>query len=470
MPFEDNNDPSRISFAAVALLLFITVPQVLWPAESGASRNKMVPTAPGKVRWTGGFWAERFTRVRDAVTAAYLWSGAADVYAETGEPALWAALDRLWRDFTGHKILITGGIGVHQNFKSKRGDSVGESFGYDYQLPNRVAYNETCANIANAMWNRRMLALTGEAKYADVMELVLYNSMLSAWSLDGKAFFYTNSLRRLGKELPLQRNDWPTRWPDNDQPGMLFGFCCPPSVARTVAQLQDWAYSLSPEGVWVHLFGANRMECVLPGGGAVRLRQETAYPWEGEIRLLVEQAPESEFALIVRIPGWAGGTRMLVNDQPVPGVAAGTYSHIKRAWKQGDQVTLRIPLDPRLVEANPYVEETLNQVAVMRGPLVYCLESHDLPAGAGIFDVAIPRDIRLQVKPGDGPLTGMSLLEGSAIRRSVGDFGPSLYRPLRYTAPETFLIRLIPYYAWANRGIGSMSVWLPAALGRGESR
>ncbi len=398
--------------------------------------------------------------VGHAVTAAYLWAGATDVYAETGETALWKSLDRMWRDVVDRKMLVTGGLGVHQNWKTLRRDPVGESFGLPYQLPVRTAYSETCANIGNAMWNRRLLEITGDARYTEIMELALYNSMLSALSADGTAFFYTNPLRRVGQDLPLQRNDWPVRWPNNDQPGMQFGFCCPPSIARTIAQLHDWAYSLSPEGVWVHLFGSNRLDTNLPGGGRLRLRQQTGYPWQGNVRLSFDEAPGRAFSLMLRVPSWAGGSRLTVNGEPVA-AAAGSYVNLRRVWAAGDAVVLDMPLDPRLVEASPWVDETRNQVAVMRGPLVYALESPDLPAGVSIFDVAIPAGVRFTPRFDPRLLGGVSVLEGTALRAVRAPFGDSLYRLFRPVQPESVPIRLIPYYAWANRGVSHMTVWLP---------
>jgi len=317
--------------------------------------------------------------VGHCVTATYLWCGAADVYAETGEKALLEALERLWRDVTTHKMYVTGGVAaLHHGEVSRRTfrrwprDSVHEAFGAEYQLPNRTAYNETCANIGNAMWNWRMLGLTGDAKYADVMERVLYNSMLSAIGLDGTHFFYTNPLRRCGPDVPLLSNDSAARWPDTTPKSPVHCFCCPPNVSRTLAKLHGWAYSLSDHAVWVNLYGANELETRLPDGSTVRLTQKTDYPWDGKVTIEVRQAPADPMALMLRIPEWAT-----------------PYAAIRRRWSPGDVIELDLPMDVVLLRAHPLVEEARNQAAVMRGPIVYCLESPDLPAGVGVDDVVI---------------------------------------------------------------------------------
>jgi hypothetical protein len=401
--------------------------------------------------------------VGHAVTAAYLWCGAADVYAETGEPALLDALARLWEDVTERKMYITGGTAALHTGEAdrrwlKRGprDSVHEAFGAPYQLPNRTAYNETCANIAHAMWSRRMLALTGEAKYADMMERVLYNSMLSGIGVEGRDFFYTNPLRRI-QGAPLLSNDSVSRWPDTTPASPVHCFCCPPNVARTLAELSGWMYGVSQDAVWVHLYGGSVFD-----SGGIRLVQGTRYPWEGCVTINIERTPGTAWALRLRIPGWAPGTRLRINDEDSGvEVRPSDYATVTRRWSPGDTVRLDLPMDVVLVEAHPLVEETRDHVAVMRGPVVYCLESADLPESVNLQNVRLPRRPVWQVRHDPDLLRGVTVLETEGAIVPKAGRSSSLYRRLPEGSPEPVKLRLIPYYAWANRGQGDMTVWVP---------
>ena len=399
---------------------------------------------------------EETIAVGHGVTATYLWCGAADVYAETGEPALLEALERIWDDVTKTKLYVTGALGALHHSASPRGDPVHEAFGLPYQLPNATAYNETCTNIGNAMWNWRLLNITGQARYADGMEQVLYNSMLSPMSADGTRFFYTNPLRWHGHEHQPLSHDAHERWFTHDC------YCCPPQVARSIARLHNWAYSLSAEGVWVHLYGGSRLETALPGGSPLALVQRTDYPWEEEIEIEIEQAPEERFAVMLRVPGWAGGAEIRINGQ-LAGVEVrpGTYVTLERIWSAGDLIELTLPMDARLLVAHPKVEETRNQVAVTRGPVVYCLESADLPPGVDLSEVYLPRDVEWAPRYDAGLLGGLAVLEGQAVRLRTASGPDDLYRTLDGATVEPLPVTLIPYYAWANRGTGKMSVWLP---------
>ena len=247
-----------------------------------------------------------------------------------------------------------------------------EAFGYEYSLPNATAYNETCANIANAMWNWRLLNLSGDAKYTDIVELVLYNSMLSSMSLDGITFCYTNPLRWYGAEHPLL---------SQDRLRALVHFrrcyCCPTNTARTIALAHNWFYSSSEEGLWVHLYSSNRVNTTLAGGSAFALTQQTDYPWDECVRMSIDEAPADEVALMLRIPGWCDSASLSVNGEASDApLAPGTYVELKRAWKAGDIIELTFPLRPRVIKAHAKAEEIRNHVAIMRGPIVYCLEGH----------------------------------------------------------------------------------------------
>ena len=392
--------------------------------------------------------------VGHCVCACYLYSGAADVVAETGDKELLQALERIWRNVTERRMYITGAVGSLPGGRSTRGDPVHEAFGADYQLPSRTAYNETCANIANAMWNRRMLHLTADAKYADVMERVLYNSMLSAISVDGKTFFYTNPLACDGRRAGLARNHTFQRW------SIFRCYCCPPQVARTLARLARWVYSVSDEGVWVHLYGGSSLKTRLPGGSAVELLQETAYPWDGRVTITVKAAPARKLSIMLRVPSWSADSSLKVNGRAAAGaVKPGTYVRLDRRWSAGDRVELTLPMPVRLVRAHPKVENLRGKTAVMRGPVVYCLESVDLPEGVPMNQVHLPANIRLTPRHRKDFLGGLTVLEGRALRLLPDDRKDRLNRPVTKGAPVP--VRLIPYYAWANRGLAKMAVWLP---------
>jgi len=417
--------------------------------------------------------------VGHCVCATYLYCGAADVYAETGEKALREALERIWEDMATRRMYLTGAIGSFRNGKSPRGDSVHEAFGAAYELPSRTAYNETCSNIGNAMWNRRMLAVTGEAKYADLMERVLYNSMLSAVGVDGKGYFYCNPLSWDGSAFGPSYHHTALRW------SIHRCFCCPPQVARTIAKLHGWAYGTSDEGVWVNLYGGSALETA-GAGGRLKLRQQTKYPWDGRVRITLGPAKTRRFAVMLRIPGWAKGAGVKINASPVDAeVTPGTYLPLRRKWSDGDAIELLLPMKVRLIEAHPSAKNLRGKVAVMRGPIVYCLESPDLPKGVALDEIAVPPGIKLTPRFEKGLLGGVTVLTGQALRakpsqakaRTPAKAGWEgvLYRELKAAGggrpPEgrKIDITLIPYYAWANRGVSHMSVWLPLAGRGGES-
>ncbi len=405
--------------------------------------------------------------VGHAVLSGYLYAGAADAYLETGDGTLLEALDRLWRDLTERKLYVTGGTcAVHRGLSIRwMGDGrwaraafdVHEAAGPPYDLPNATAYNETCAQIANAMWNWRMLAIRGEARYADFIEETTYNSILSGIGLDGASWFYTNPLRWHGREHALLSQDAHERF----QPGRIH-ICCPSNLLRFVAEMHGCAYSVSEEGLWANLYGANEFSGHLADGTALGLVQKTEYPWEGEVVIEVARGAGRSFGIMLRIPGWAEGARVRVNGKAAPVRAqAGTYARIERTWSAGDQIALSLPMKPRLVEAHPRVEHARNQAAIMRGPIAYCLESPDLPEGVEVPEVYLPRRARLSARFVPDLLGGVTVLEGEAGRIPQGDWSGRLYRPLGKTRLEKVKVRFVPYYAWANRGVSRMTVWLP---------
>jgi DUF1680 family protein len=412
---------------------------------------------------------EQTEAVGHAVRANYLYAGVADVAAETGDESLLQTLLTLWDSVVGQKMYVTGACGALFDGASPYGSvdqqaiaRVHQAYGRPYELPNVTAHNETCANVGNGLWNWRMLQLTGEGRFADVLERVLYNSLLGGVSLDGTEFFYTNPMRVL-RDQPC-----PLRWSRTRQP-YIACFCCPPNAVRTIAEVNSYAYCVSKgdrtsdEAVWVNLYGASVLDTRLPSGARIVLEQDTDYPWEGYVTVVLRAAETLTFALMLRIPGWAHHATVTVNGRTIDVEARpGEYCRISRAWSAGDTVEIDIPMATQLLEAHPLVEETLNQVAIQRGPVVYCLESADLPEGVGVLEVRIPADVKLRPRI-DSQLFGerVTVLEGQAERIPRGEWSGQLYRALQDLEPPKIDIRLVPYYAWGNRAPGEMTVWIP---------
>lgn len=396
--------------------------------------------------------------VGHAVTGPYLWAGAADLVMETNEQELLDAITRIWEDSTYRKMYITGGIGALHKGIAERSDpnyeAISESYGRPYQLPNDSAYNETCANISNAMWSWRLLQLTGEARYADVMERVLFNSALSALSLDGEQFTYTNPLRFNGEDHMLISNDSPVRWKT------WRCYCCPPQITRTIAGLHRWTYSTGENAVWVHLYGANRIKTEVSGSD-LSLLQTSNYPWNGDIRFDVESAPKGEFTINLRIPGWTPSATLKVNGDEI-GVPVGgpNYVPVTREWAEGDVIELSFDTSPQILIARPEVEEARSQAAVTCGPLVYCLEGADLPEGTSIDDVMISSGTKFEVQKGVGLFDGLQVLTTELPKRNAW-MSHELYAPVANLPGSTVPATLIPYFAWNNRPDNTMSVWLP---------
>ncbi len=408
--------------------------------------------------------------VGHAVRANYLYAGAADLFAETGDPKLWTPLEQIWANVVQRKLYVTGGCGALYDGASPDGAKdqktitrVHQAYGRDYQLPQFTAHNETCAAIGNVLWNWRMFLITGEARFVDVLELSLYNSVLSGVSLDGTNFFYVNPLRALDPP-PVG-----LRWP-HKRAAFLRSFCCPPNLARTVAEASGYAYAKSADELWVNLYGGSSLNTTLPAGARLKLSQQTDYPWNGRVLLTLEESGGAPFGLKLRIPGWAKGVSVRVNGVLLEGSpVSGSYFLLRRAWHPGDVVDLDLPMPTTLVEANPFVEETLNQLAVKRGPLVYCLESTDLRPQVCILDVLLPEDLDLVARYDQRLLGGVVALEGKALARSAEDWTGRLYRDAQPSPTSPVNLRLIPYYAWGNRGPSEMTVWLPRANSRLQS-
>ena len=406
-----------------------------------------------------------FTQQREAVghavRANYLYAGAADLYAETGDESLRLPLEALWDNVVHKKMYITGGCGALYDGASPDGSPdqdeitrVHQAYGRNYQLPNTTAHNETCAAIGSVLWNWRMFLVTGEAKYIDVLELALYNAVLSGVSLEGTDYFYTNPLRQVE---PLPTN---LRWSRTRVP-FVTSYCCPPNVLRTIAEVNGYVYSKTDDALWVNLYGGSTLSTQLDGK-TLKLTQQTDYPWDGGVRITIDQCPENELAIKLRIPGWAESATIRVNgsEQQSRNEPA-TYVEIRRRWQPSDVIELTLPMPAQLIEAHPLVEETRNQIAVKRGPIVYCLESPDLPQDVCVQDVVVPMGAKLTARYDGGLLQGLVVIEADAWCRPSGNWDNKLYRAAHDDNERKANVRFIPYYAWSNRGPSEMSVWLP---------
>ena len=394
---------------------------------------------------------DQYEAMGHAVRANYLYAGVADLYAETGEAQLMKNLSAIWDDIIQHKIYIMGGCGALYDGVSPDGTTydqpsiqqIHQAYGRQFQLPQEAAHNEICAQIGMLLFSWRMYQTTADGKYLDNIENELYNGILSGISLDGKDFFYTEALRRT-KEFP-----YAMRWPKHRQ-RYISCFCCPPNTLRTLCQSQEYAYSVNNETLFVNLYGQNALTTK-----DLEVEQQTDYPWDGKITLTIKKVKKLS-TVVLHIPSWADSYTLHINGEQASSPV------ITRKWKKGDVIELELPMSPRLIEANPLVEEAKNQVAVMRGPIVYCLEGQDIAQGLRINDIAIPADIQLTEKKMTLEGHEMIALEGDAVMTNNKPWNnQTLYRNLRPVAKKKVKIRLIPYYAWDNRGIDDMSLWLP---------
>jgi DUF1680 family protein len=379
-----------------------------------------------------------------AVRAMYACCGATDYYLETGDPAYLKTLNALWEDLHKHQMYITGGVGAR---------SEGESFGEAYELPNARAYGESCAAIGNMMWNWRMLAATGDARHADVIERALYNGINSGMSLDGKLYCYRNPLAHDASSGDKIRNPW------------YDTTCCPPNLERTLASLPGYFYSTADDGVYVHLYDNSEMKWKLHSGTPITLTQETKYPWEGTVRLAVKPAKADEFTIYVRIPSWSQNSTVSVNGKEVDGAKAGRYLPIRRPWSATDVIKLRFDMTPQVIRANPAVTDDTGRIAVQRGPRVFCIEQLDQTAGLTPADF-YRYSARLQSETTEH--YDPNLLDGVLTLQHPGSYSAPQPADALYSANVTAkdqdtatFLKLIPYYAWANREESSMQVWIP---------
>jgi uncharacterized protein len=380
-----------------------------------------------------------------AVRALYLTTGAADLYLETGETLLLETLTRQWEDMVERKLYVTGGVGARH---------LAESFGLPYELPSDLAYGETCGGIASIMWSWRMLLATGDARYADLIERTLYNAVLAGVSLTGAEYFYVNPLASNGEAEHVHRGGCRRK-------AWHFVACCPPNVMRLLASLGHYVATGDASGLQIHQYADAHV--VAP---SVALRMETAYPWDGRVRLTLEETSAVPWTLALRVPGWCTGASVRINGRETAGSAAPSrYLRLERAWARGDVVELDLPMQARCVVAHPWIESTRGCVAIERGPLVYCVEQADHP-GTRIADLEIDATAPLQSAWEPDTLDGVTVIRARGWEVDTSAWRHRLYRPLGSAPPpprRPVALQAIPYHAWANREPGAMRVWIPRA-------
>jgi len=387
---------------------------------------------------------EQDRAVGHCVCATYLYAGMTDIAALTGAPEYSIALDRIWEDAVHHKTFITGGIGSIR-YKERYGDN--------YELPNLSCWCETCAAIGNILWNQRMFLLRRDAKYIDLMERALYNGFLVGVSQKGDRFFYQNPLISYGN---YERFDW------------INVPCCPPNVVRLMSSLGDYIYAQTEDAIYVNLFIGSNAE-IERDQRRVRIIQETRYPWEGNVKLTIDPEKPGAFTLYIRIPGWARNEplpgdlyaymdptddkpALKVNGKGIDYRLEKGYARVERRWKSGDTIELDLPMPVHRVQSHRFVRDNKGRVALERGPLVYCAEWADNGGSALNLLINDDTDFRTEFRP--DLLNGIEVVTGKILALSRGPNGVSIQtKPHQLTA--------IPYFAWANRGMGEMAVWIP---------
>lgn len=381
-----------------------------------------------------------------AVRAVYLYSGMAAVAKETNDEELLQVCERLWDNITRKQMYITGSIGA---------TAYGESFTFDYDLPNDTIYGETCAAVGLIFFARRMFEITKDSKYTDVMERVLLNGTLSGMSLDGKKFFYVNplevfpeaSLKDHNKShVKVERQKW-------------FGCaCCPPNIARLLSSIGSYAYTKTKDCFYMNLYIGGQINTNI-GHRKVNITVDTDYPWDGNVKIHFHQEEEASFAFAVRIPGWCREYKIAVNGEAITAKRKKGYVYIDRAWKKGDEITCNFKMEVVLNQANPNVREDLGKVAVSRGPIIYCLEEAD--NGAGLHRIYINKNTSFREQFEENLFNGVVTLicEGEVLTDTNWN-SDVLYQPYQEPVFAKKELKWIPYYSWANRNPGEMLVWV----------
>lgn len=373
-----------------------------------------------------------------AVRAMYLYCGMTDAARLTGDTELWNVCRQLWSSTVHQKMYITGGIGA---------TSIGEAFSFPYDLPNDLAYAETCASVGLVFWAWRMLLNETRSEYADVMELALYNTVLSGMAQDGKSFFYVNPLEVFPRachedarksHVKTVRQKW-------------FGCaCCPPNLARTVASIGKYAFTENDSTFWIHLYiGAE----VQAGGHAVRIT--SGFPWDGHAEIEVLEDMENEYSFALRIPGWCEDYELIRSGFARKESHSG-YLYLTKKWKSGDRISINFPMQPTAIIANPQVREDIGKAAVMRGPVVYCLEEADNGNNLHLTELKLPLSAEAEQS---GSVPGNAVCINARGRRRKPDSSGRLYKKYDAENFEDTVLHYIPYFLWNNRGEGEMQVW-----------
>ena len=417
--------------------------------------------AKSKDLWkNGAYWqdhipaADQREAVGHAVRAAYLYAAMADIAALTDDKGLLNAIDSIWNNVVTKKIYVQGGIGAV-------GD--GERFGENYELPNATAYNETCAAIANVYWNHRMFLLHGESKYIDILEKSLYNGLISGVGMDGKSFFYTNAMEiknsHQHKHMEAERSGW---FPCS---------CCPTNVTRLIPSVPGYIYAQKGNDVYVNLFISGTSSLTV-NNKQVQIEQKNNYPWDGKLTFTIAPKATQAFGLLVRIPGWTQGQAMpstlytfenasagkaiiTINGKPENYTVVNGYAVLNRKWKKGDVVEVNLPMDVQRVTANKKVEDDLGKVAIQRGPLIYCAEWPD--NNGKVSNIILPKGTALTPEYKADLLNGVTVLKGETTAVKIDSKNNTIS-----TVKQNFTA--IPYYAWAHRGKGEMTVWFPETI------
>jgi DUF1680 family protein len=386
-----------------------------------------------------------------AVRAMYLYSGMADIAALTGDTAYLAAIDKIWNNMVGNKMYVQGSIGAV-------GD--GERFGANYELPNATAYNETCAAIGSVFWNQRMFLLHGDSKYIDVMEKVLYNGLISGVGLDGKSFFYTNAMQ-VTNSLPLPGLE-------RERSGWFECSCCPTNVVRLIPSIPGYIFAQNGKDVYVNFFISGTGNLMV-NNKAVKITQQNNYPWQGDLSFIVDPASLIDMNLKIRIPGWAQNQaipsdlyayeqslaqkiEIKVNGKAVDYEIKNGYAVISKKWKKGDKVELMLPMDVQRVVANNNLKDDNGKVALQRGPIMYCAEWKDNDGRAG--NIIIPKGTVFTTEYQPSLLNGVMVLKAGIKSVNIDETTQTI-------STQNKTMTAIPYYSWANRGKGEMTVWFP---------
>ena len=385
--------------------------------------------------------------VGHAVRATYLYAGATDVAALSGDEGLFKALLEIWHNMTGKRMYVTGGIGSAWE---------DESFGPDYDLPNASSYAETCAAVGSIMWSHRLSMYKPESKFADSIERTLYNAVLAGVSLTGDRFFYTNPLESDGIAHPYahqRRNRFSI-----ERQGWFTTACCPPNVARLFASLEKYIYLQRDSEVWINQFIASTVKAEI-SGQTVTITQNSSCPWDGLATFSISAGRPVTMKVLARVPAWCDHVELELNGEPLALQVENGYAVVERMWQDNDELTLRLTMPVMVVESHPCVKENRGRIALIRGPLVYCVEQIDnrIPVGK----LAMPVQQAFVTKQENHLLGGIKTIRGRAIDLGSVPGSEELYGPVKQLdADKTEEFVAIPYYAWANRGRCAMTVWI----------